>query len=238
MSLGKKKAVQAQSPFTKIRDYTVDFGELGSARTGVENRGVITHYTPSANLKGIQDNALSGIKENQLFLNQAPDQQYLNLLRGANPYYNLSRLQLDAELQSQLDQAQQRFSRKGLENSTTMGAYQAQLSSQATLRDLVNQTSSLDYLNNRALTNAQFNQGMLQDISDFSQIPTALSNSNFMAGMVDRSVVNRFNTDQQNQYQQARMRELSDIWQTAITTTGNVISSFASPKKSTPSLGG
>ena len=127
-----------------------------------------------------------------------------------------------------MSQAQKRFSRKGLENSTTLGAYQAGISNQATLRELANQASALDFLNTRALDNGSYNRSVLGDLTSLAQIPTALSNSNLLEGLNDSSQTNRFNTGQTNQYNQHRLQSGSQIFQAAINTLGKAFNQFPS----------
>lgn len=198
MSLGKKKAVQAVSPFSKVSNFTVDYGDFGKANSSLSRGGIQSTYTPSSQIKGLQDATLQGLQSNLNYISQSPEGQYLDLLRGQNPYYNLSRYSLEQDVSDRTSQALKDFSRRGLDNSTTAGSFQAQLANQASIRDLFNQTSAMDYLNTRASNNVSTNQRMLDSLTSLAQIPTAMTNSNLYNAFADQSTTSRFNADQQN----------------------------------------
>ena len=89
MSLGNKKAEQSQSPFSRVKNYTVDLGDLGQSTSTVSNGRLLSQFNPSTKLKNIQDTVLKGLNSNASYLSRVPEEQYAELLTGNNPYYNL-----------------------------------------------------------------------------------------------------------------------------------------------------
>ena len=198
MSFGKKKAQQAQSPFSRVNSYVIDFGDLGSATAKQFGKTLTTTYQASAPLAQMQTNALQGLNSQLTQLNQAPEAQLRVLDQGGNAFYNASKSLLDKDLIEKQSAVQRRFSKAGLSNSTVSGAFQAQLASEASLRDLANKFSSLDYVNQQLLSSARLNQQQLGLLADIAQVPSTMAQSAQMQGWSNLSQTSQFNADQQN----------------------------------------
>lgn len=212
MSLGGSKTPSAPKaskvgvPFRRVSSYPVNLGGFASANTYIDgsgnNRPLVTESSLSSDLQTANEAAQQGLGQNLQYIGQTPTQQYQELQGGNNPYYNLSREQNDRAFETSLSSLDRRFARNGLGNSTARGAITATVANDANLRDAALQTEALNYLNNRALTNAQTQQGVVDSLARIAYIPLAMSNQNmFDANRIDQAS-GMFNAQAENQMKQ------------------------------------
>jgi hypothetical protein len=205
MSSGKPKAKKASfapasSVFQGIDKFNVELGGLGSANvTRNPNQSIDMTGSLSSTLGQSRDLASEGLGNNLAFINRTPTQQLEDLSAGKNSFYNLQS-ELNKRLaETQLGQAQHRFSSNGLENSTVRGSFEGQLATDAALQDLATRQSALEFQGQQALQNIASQNQTLGNLATIQQIPLQMAQQNAMQafGNVDQN--SQFNSGQQNQ---------------------------------------
>jgi hypothetical protein len=205
MSSGQPKAKKAQytpsqSVFQGVDKFNVNLGGLGSANvTRNPNQSIDMTGSLSSTLGQSRDLASEGLSNNLAYINRTPTQQLEDLSSGKNSYYNLQS-ELNKRLaETQLGQAQQRFSSNGLENSTVRGSFEGQLANDALLQDMATRQSALDFQNQQVWQNIANQNQTLGNLANIQQIPLQMAQQNAMQafGNVDQN--SQFNSGQQNQ---------------------------------------
>jgi hypothetical protein len=223
--MGFGKAKKATSPFQTIKEFRVNLGPLGTGISSSDGSTLNAWYVASPELKTTQSRAINALNNNMQILEQSPTQQLADVDAGKNAFYNASKASLNQDVATQMAKAQLRFGRQGLQNSTTSGAFQGQIASEATLRDLMTKFSSLDYLNNNARQTASSAMDTIAGLTDIAQSTAARANDNFLAAYGDRSTTERFNVAEANASRRAKMR----LFSTGLTDLSRMIGRGSNP---------
>lgn len=178
----------------------------------------------SPGLQGIYDATQSGLQSNMGFIGRTPTEQLQDLEAGQNSYYNLNAEMNKRQLEQQMAQAQMRFSRSGLENSTSRGGFEGSLINDAVLRDLATRQSSLDYQNQTANQNAGTQNAIMQGLAAMTQYPMDMANAGLNNAFGAQDQMGMFNAQQMQQanIQNAQWKAQADAANRA--SMGNMIS--------------
>jgi hypothetical protein len=235
MSIGQKKTsavkpTTSTSQFKGLDNFVVNLDGLatGSAQRGNDGRTLVTQSQLAGPLQGLQSLSLQGLNHQLGAIHQSPEQQYTQLLQGLNPYYNLAQASNQREATNALTEAQGRFSRNGLENSTVRGAYEAQLANDALLRDLTARNEAMNQANEQARLNAKSFESVFSDLAAIQQAPAQLANDNLLSafGQVDK--VNEANAQRAQQAALYNAGVQNDMAQQAAALQNRIASQLAS----------
>lgn len=232
MSKPKPKATKAKtavSQFQGIDNATVSLGGLvNSSATRQPGQSIDVTSTLSQPLQTIQNQATSGIANNQAFLNRNPVEQLQDVEAGRNSFFNLQDELNRRAAQEAMAQAQSRYSANGLENSTVRGAMEGRLINDQILTDLATRSNAIQTQNQLAQSNLGVNNEILGQLAALQQFPTQMVNKNLMQGLQNQDQVSMFNAQQQNDIAKANLQaQISaanqpSIWGTALSALGSI----------------
>lgn len=196
----KAKTKQAQSVYQGIDSFNVNLDGFANANaTRVPGQALNMSSSLSPGLGRARDLSTEGLNNNLSFINQSPTQQLQDLNAGNNSLYNLQS-ELNRRLgDTQLGQAQSRFSSNGLENSTVRGAFEGQLATDARLQDLATRNASLDYQNTQARNNIATQNQTLGNLANIQMLPLQMAQQNALAAFNNVDQTSQFNAGQSNQ---------------------------------------
>lgn len=215
----------AQSPFYGVRNYNVNMDGLGSASVNQSGNTISSSSQLAQPLQDLQNSSISGLQNNVNYLNMSPTQQMQNLQSGGNAEYNYNAAQNALQNQQQLASQQVSLGQNGLNNSTTLGGYQAQQQASANLQNLALQSQAISDSANQAQTAATTNSGVLGQLAGFQTGISSMANQNAMTGFSNAGQTAEYNASAQNQASLANQQ--AQIQQNQIQSQfyGNLINS-------------
>lgn len=221
----KAKAVTATSQFQGINNYNVGLDGLASASATRDPSGgkIDSYSTLSPELLAAQQSTISGLNNNLGYIGLSPTQQLEQLNSGQNSFYNLQS-ELDRQQgASALAAAQARYSRAGLENSTSRGAFEGNLATQDYLRDLATRQQALEAQNGLANTNLASQSGILGQLASLQQLPLDMANTNMFTGLNNQDQVAMQNAQLQTQVNMANAQMANQMAAQAAASRGSLI---------------
>lgn len=246
MGSRKSKAVQpstAKSAYQPVTNYTVDTG-FGSANAALDGTNLVVKNILSSPVQQAVNSAQSGLARGANYFAQDPINRLNDAVAGNNAYYNIFNQNTDRIFNNGLADANARFSRSGLNNSTVMGGAVAQLLNDRALTNNQNLLAAIDAQNALEQQALAQNMNIFGGISDISNVPLGMASGNLQTGFGSRDQMNMFNASQMqnaaqfNAQQAAQARAARNaMWGNIIGGIGGAIGTIATAGMGAPMMG-
>jgi hypothetical protein len=189
-----------QSPYAGIQNYSVNLDGLSNSVTGKNDGNLNSFSFLAPGLKQAQDTATTGLNSGLSYLSRSPQSRLQDLASGNNDYYNLSRILANKDYATNIADTNQNLSSRGLQDSTTAGAYLGTLANTQLERDLQNKIASLDYLDQKASNDVNINSGVIGQMANIQALPLQQTIQEHQVGYGSIDQNNQFNANlaQQN----------------------------------------
>lgn len=207
----KPKVEKADSAYKGVNNYSVNMDGLATASANKAGKSLVYTSALSAPLQGLQTTGQQGLQASADWLARDPSQQLADLGAGKNEYYNLAQDQAQKQYAAQMSALTSQLSRRGGQNSTTLGSAYGQLADQQLQRDMALRTQALDYLNQRANQSATTQGNILQMLAGFQQYPLTLGQQGQQAGFASQDAAALANAQAQNAANMARYQQMGSI---------------------------
>lgn len=167
----KAKVVSTPSGYAGVQsgEFSTAFGSGKSALVDDPNKKGSKIFQTSATLApqlaAIGNTAMTGAQDNLNYLQRSPEEQVGWLTSGNDPFYNVM---AERARQAQLEAVgRQRVNAQmgGLNNSTTFGSALGRIANEDMLRQNQMLLAALEYGNNNARTNGQFNLSTISGLN-------------------------------------------------------------------------
>lgn len=220
----KPKVEKVTSPFSGVQSYNVGLEGISSGTAGKSADGKSLDVTGSLSpqLSQLNTGVQSGLLQQQDYINQTPQQKLEQLQAGGNAYYNAQNAILDKQLRGTLATQQARLSRNGLINSTAAGAQQAQVASDAALRNAILQNEAINFGQQQAIQSGGYNSALLNQLAQLQQAPASLASANLMQAENLNANVALQNAAAQNQANMAAYQNQGSLMGSILGTVGTI----------------